>query len=490
MTLTKAKLTQLEQKIQSKFNVNNNLLKIPERWEDFVKLTKIRSGNQMVQFLPFDYQIKLIELMTKHQVVIVAKSRQLGITQCVLSRYLHKACLNPGFAGMAFMKSQEDASNLARRTRVMLDSIPKYALAESDSLGYLKIKNGGAVYLKNSGKEGSRSYDSIEDFCFDESAFSPNIEHIYSASSASGAMLGDLVCKLIISTPSAKIGWYWDMLASNNPDNVDVELICESVANGTLPPFYYWIDNQGQCKVIIHWKAHPIYSLKPDYLEYRQQKDGTSWEVIKREYDLCFIDSDVGVFSAELVRNCAIGDWDKDYDSDGEYYIGLDTSNLGDDYTVATVLKKSGETYSLCDMYRKKKMSSEYDIFQISELIQKYKPQCVGVETNGSGQIYLEQLQKSNKAFNFQGIHTNENSKAQMIDRLILALEKSIIEYPNNCAVIEEMLVFRRQGKKLSAASGKHDDTVMSLALTLACTPFARIKERSTPFANLFNYAE
>lgn len=473
----------LEARVQKKFNKRQNLLNAPENWEDFAKLCQIRSGNQMVKFQPFDYQVKLIELMKRHQVVVVAKSRQLGITQCVLSRYLHKSIQNPACQAMSFMKSQEDASALSRRTRTMLESVPKYAKAESDSLGLLKINGGGSVYFKNSGKEGSRSYDSISDMMFDEAAFSPNIESIYSASSASGAMLGDSMCKLIISTPSAKIGWYWDMLASHN-EGVDVELVCEQVASGELPPFYYWIDSQGTVKVIIHWKAHPIYSQREDYLEYRQKKDGTSWEVIKREYDLCFVDSDVAVFSAELVRNGAVGQWNKELDSNADYYIGVDTSNLGDDFTVATVLKKVGDVYSICELYRKKKMSSEYDIFQISELIQKYKPSNVGVEvTGGTGQIYLEQLQKSNKEFKFEAIRTTENSKQAMIDRLILGLEKSIIEYPNTYPGIEEMLVFRRQGNKLGAASGRHDDCVMSLAFALAVTPFAN--QKTLPFAGL-----
>lgn len=479
-----SQIQKLEARVQKKFSKSQNLLNAPELWEDFVKLTKIRSGNQMVNFKPFDYQPKLVQLMQRYSVVQVVKSRQLGITQTALSYYLKKAINNQAYQAIAFMKCQEDSSNLARRTRTMLDSIPKYAKAENDNLGFIKIQNGGAIHLKNSAKEGGRSYDSVEDFLYDEASFSPNIESIYGASSASSAMLGDIGCKLIISTPSAKIGWYWDKLASDNPDGIDPEIICQQVAKGELPPFYYWIDNLGQCKVIIHWKAHPIYSQRPDYLEYRQQKDGTSWEVVKREYDLCFVDSEVAVFSAELVRNCAVGRWNKILDPNADYYIGIDTSNLGDDFTVATVLKKVGDVYSVCDLYRKRKMSSEFDIFQISELIQKYKPRNVGVEvTGGTGQIYLEQLQKLNKGSKFEPIRTTESSKQAMVDRLILGLEKAIIEYPETYPGVEEMLTFRRQGNKLGASSGRHDDCILSLAFALTATPF--VKDVDNPFKDL-----
>jgi hypothetical protein len=404
--LTQSKLRQIEKLASTKLNIQNSLKNIPNNWTDFVRLTKIRSGNKMVSFEPFDYQPKLIELMQKYSVVIVVKSRQLGITQTALSSYLKKACENPAYQSMAFMKNQEDSSNLARRTRTMLMSIPDYAIPENDNLGYIKIKNGGAIYLKNSAKEGGRSYDSVEDFLFDEAAFSPNIESIYGASSASSAMLGDVGCKLIISTPNVKFGWFWDKLSLDNPDGIDAEIICQQVANGELPPFYYWIDNLGQCKVVLHWKAHPTYSQREDYLEYRQKKDGTSWEVIKREYDLTFINADVSVFDAGLVRQCATGKWE-DADKDSEYYIGVDASNLGNDYCTAPVIKKAvtsegEEYYSLVALYRKNKMSSEYDIYQISELIRKYKPVKVGVETTGgTGQVYLEQLQKQHPDIEF-----------------------------------------------------------------------------------------
>ncbi|BAZ71421.1 hypothetical protein NIES4106_62180 (plasmid) [Fischerella sp. NIES-4106] len=482
--LTKAKISQLEKKVRARSH-SSALKTVPTQWEDFVRLTKIRSGNRMVKFTPFDYQSLLVQLMQQHSVVLVVKSRQLGITQCALSFYLKKAIENQAYQAMAFMKNQEDSSNLARRTRTMLESIPEYAKAENDNLGYIKILHGGAIYLKNSSKEGGRSYDSVEDFLYDEAAFSPNIESIYGASSASSAMLGDEGCKLIVSTPSAKVGWYWDRLAENNPEGIDPEIICQQVAAGELPPFYYWVDGNGSCKVVIHWKAHPIYSQRKDYLEYRQKKDGTSWEVVKREYDLCFINPDVSVFDAGLVRECATGDWEDSPERGSEYYMGVDASNLGGDYCTAPVLKKcfdddGNEYYSKVAMYRKRKMSSEYDIYQISELIRKFKPKKIGIEhTGGTGAVYAEQLQKLHPQVEFVKIHTTQESKLAMIERMIVAMEMKKLRYPNNSPIIEEMLVFKRSGKQLGAIAGKHDDTIMGLAFALLVSPFSVLQVNS-----------
>lgn len=458
--------------------VDSSLRQCPENWADFAKLCRIRSGNKMVQFLPFEYQVKLIDLMRTHPIVVVVKSRQLGITQAILSRFLQKSLLNPAYAAISFMKNQEDSSNLSRRTRVMLDSLSQYAKAESDNVGYLKIANGGSIWFKNSAKEGSRSYDSVEDFLFDEAAFSPNIESIYGSSSASSAMLEDDATKCVISTPSAKFGWYWDMLNGNN-GNKDVEQICEEVSAGRLPPFYWWTDEKGTCKVVIHWKAHPIYSQRDDYLEYRQEKDGSTWDVILREYDLRFVNADVAVFDSQLVRNCAIGQWDDELDGDCDYYLGVDCSNLGDDYTAAPLLKHKGGKFSLCHIYHQKKKTSEYDIAKIGDIIDKYDPVKVGVEvTGGTGQVYLENLRKNHPGTEFIAIKTTQDSKLQMVERVILAQEMGVLEYPPNCKLIDEMLVFRRAGKQLGAISGKHDDTVMGLAFALSVSPF-RIQKKS-----------
>ena len=473
-------------RIKSKVQVitTAKLKPVPEKWEDFVRLCNIKSGNKIVQFNPFNYQIKFSNLMDKYNNFITVKSRQLGITQLIVSKFLHRAILNPGYSAMVFLKNQEDSSNIARRARVMLASIPDYAIAENDNLLYLKIKNGGELFFRNSAREGGRGYDSISDFLYDEAAFSPNIEHIYASSSASSAMVGDAANRFIISTPSAKFGWYWDKLNANNGNN-NIEELCQKVVNSECEPFHYFIDDNGDCKVIIHWKAHPIYSQRDDYLEYRQKQDGTSWEVVNREYNLSFIDSDVAVFSSEIIRKNIV-ETELTKVPKAKFYMGIDTANLGNDYTVAVVLMLVADTYYLVDIYRKRKQNSEYDIFKISELLTEYKPHSVGVEvTGGTGQIYLEQLAKEFKSINFEAIRTTGDSKPGMIDRLTLALEKGVIKYAKDSPLVEELLTFRRAGNKLEASTGKHDDCVMSVCFALAVSPFKAKKNSYFAFSSI-----
>jgi hypothetical protein len=382
-------------KQQKKINFNNsNLLAIPENWEEFVTLTTIRSGGNMVRFNPYYYQKIISKLMDKHNNIVAVKSRQLGITQIVLSKFLHRASRNPAYSSMCFMRNGDDASAISRRARQMVNCLGEYIIPDSDNVGYLKLRDKGEIYFKNSSREGSRSYDSVLDFLFDEAAFSENIQQIYAASSPSGALAGDKITKMIISTPSAKSGWYWDKLTADNGD-IDIEQLCIDVAEGKvykdIPGLYWFIDKAKTVKLILHWKAHPVYSQIENYLEYRMQQDGTDWETVLREYDLRFIDSSVAVFTSDIVRNCAVGQNEDERDNEATYYLGIDTSTMGKDYTVAIVLKEKYKKYSVVNIYRKRQQPTDYHLYQIGNLIKQYKPKIIGVEvTGGVGQVYID----------------------------------------------------------------------------------------------------
>jgi phage terminase large subunit-like protein len=105
-------------------------------------------------------------------------------------------------------------------------------------------------------------------------------------------------------------------------------------------------------------------------------------------------------------------------------------------------------------------------------LIDKYKPIKIAVESNGVGQIFLEQLGSTHRSHKVVGVHTSQDSKLAMIERLSLALEKGVLKLPKSSPIVNELLSFRRVGKRLEASPGNHDDTVMALAVCLAETDF------------------
>jgi phage terminase large subunit-like protein len=447
---------------------------VPENWFDFAPLTMIRSGTRIIPFNPYEYQKELITCIENNFATVVAKSRQLGVTETVANYFLWKALRNPGYVAVVLSKGFADTSNIAKRIRVMANSLaPKGLELESDNLTDMKIKGGGRILFRPSTANGVRGLESISDILFDESAFVEGIDQIYTSAIPATEMVGDNARLIFLSTPNGKSGFYWDRLALNN-DEKDIEQICEEMKEGLIEPVQHWIDSNGWCKFVIHWKAHPIYGQKPDYLESIRKKKQLSETAIQQEYNLSFNESEVIVFSNEIVRLNAVGNYEKPI-KQKRYYVGVDTSTVGDDYTVCIVISEDKGKYNVSHLYRKRKMSMEYNLEQIGEILSSYNPVKVGIETTGgTGQIYLEQLSKRYSASKIDAIKTTGDTKPQMIDRLILALEKRVITFPPG-PISDELLSYRRTGhklKKLEASPGKHDDTVMGLAFAVTVSPF------------------
>lgn len=480
MGITRSRIRNLEKRANKHGRHSSNDSKpVPESWVDFARSCKIRSGGNVISFNPYQYQIDLVDLMIERSVCIV-KSRQLGISETITCFMLWRACLNPGYLGLVFSKTQTDSSLLARRMKRMIASLGLKTVTEN--LSDIEIKGKGRILFRNSKPDSARGIESVVDCFLDELAFQENAKEIYDALAPAMQMVGEKARVFAVSTPNGKSGFFYDLVSSNNGDK-NIELLCEQASKGETEAFQHWVDSGGWGKVLIHWKSHPIYGNNPNFLEDIHIKQKLSWEIIEREYNLSFSDSSVAVFSSDLIRLNATGAYLNEPNKNSEYYCGLDTSSTGNDYTVFTVFEFKNNQLSLIYLYRKRQQTSEYHLYQISEIINKYKPRIIAVETNGVGSIYLENLIREFKDINFQGIRTSQDSKNQMISRMVLCLEKNQLIYPSNCTIIEEMLSFQRVGKKLEAISGKHDDIIMSSAFAIAVSPFARAE--NNPFIDI-----
>ena len=446
---------------QKKLKKQSEGLIIPTNWVDFAKLTSIRSGGTIKRFDPYDYQEELVNLMLERSVVIV-KSRQLGISETITCFMLWRACLNPGYLGLVFSKTQTDSSLLARRMKRMIESLGLKTATEN--LSDIEIQGKGRILFRNSKPESGRGIESVVDVLYDEWAFVDTAKEVHDAVAPSQQMVGSSAREFIVSTPNGKTGFYWDLLNSGN-NEYDIELLCDRAGKGNSKPFQYWIDNGGWGKVLIHWKAHPIYGANPNFLEDIHEKQKLSWATIHQEYNLSFQESDTNYFTANTVKNCV----SSVNNEDGFIFIGIDTATTGDDYCVLVVIELSIKgSFSILHLYRKRHQSSEYHLYQFNELIEKYNPVAVGIEvTGGVGQVYLEQLSKNNFK-NFQAIRTTGDSKPAMLDRLKLMIESKKFLYPSNSPIIDELLNFKRNGKKLEAANGKTDDVIMACAFAIA----------------------
>jgi len=466
MAISLSKIKSLEKRFKNHFkNNSDSKLLIPDKWVDFARMVKIRTAGDVKNFVPYPYQEKLTDLMLQRSVCIV-KSRQLGISETITCFMLWRACLNPGYLGLVFSKTQSDSSLLARRMKRMIGSLNLKTATEN--LSDIEILGHGRILFRNSKPDSARSIESVVDVFLDELGFLESAKETYDAVAPAQQMVGDKARVFAVSTPNGKAGFYWNLLSNGNGER-DIELICNQASKGESLPFQYWIDSGEWGKVVIHWKAHPIYGANPNFLDQIHEKQKLSWATIEREYNLSFQESEINYFSAELVRSCAIGKSEEyDESSDYDYFLGIDTATTGEDYCVCVVLKLDADKFSLIHVYRKRHETSQYHLYRMAEIIEKYHAAIVAIETTGgTGTIYLENLSKVCKSVSFQAVRTTGDSKPAMLDRLKLMLEGGKLVYPANSPLVEELLNFKRSGKKLEAASGKHDDIVMGVAFAL-----------------------
>jgi hypothetical protein len=457
---------------------------IPEHWPDFARLCKIRSGNKIIIFSPYDYQVKLWELVMHNPRLSIVKSRQLGITQLIISIFLHRAALNEAYVALVFMRAKKDTSKVADRNRAMIESMDGLIVADKDSNDVLKLKKGGYIYYMNAESEGGRSIDSVSDSLYDEAAFVPNIASLIGGTAASSSMVGEDATQIVVSTPNTKYGWFYNRMAKNNPDDFDFEAKCKAVVAQQEKPFYTWPDKNGGMKAIIHWRAHPIYSKREDFVAYRQKLDEVTEEQAEREYNLLFENSGVTIFSYKSIAASMIGKYEPKPEEGVDYYMGIDTAGIGSDFTVGTIgkeFKKILETdegsiqlncYSVVDTYRKSGEIHNVDLLNLIKMIRKWKPRRIGVECyEGTGEIMRQHLVMVFPDIEILSLKLNDASKVVVVGAVKIGLQEQRIIYPPS-PLADELAVYSLIEGKMEAASGYNDDCVSSLIQMIAVTPF------------------
>ena len=465
-----------------KLSANNHkkqtrLKPVPEKWEDFARLVKIRSGAKLVSFNPYPYQIEVSNLIDNNPVTVIAKTRQLGLSELVVSKFIHKALLNGAYLAVVLSKNQSDTINLAKRARKQIESLGEYCHLVTNSLTDLTFSNGGRILFRNSTVDGCRGLDSVSDILFDEAGFIDEIDEIYKSALPSTSMSGDDARIIINSTPNGQAGWYFDKLNNYNPNGSDVLQIAESIRKSEINGFQSWIDSNGWAKVLIHYSVHPIYGSQDNYLEKVRKRTQMTEETIQQEYNLSFVDGEELIFSAQLVNQVCTGSLSKEPRSAVDYFFGVDVSTTGADYFVCIILGEKDNKLFVADYYRKRKESSEMHLFNVGKLIEKWKPKKVGIEvTGGAGQIFLEQLSLNQTKTAIEAIRTTGDSKPAMISRLIMAMEDKTLTLPEQTDFIQELLSFRKKGNKMQAIAGKHDDLVMALAFAVQTSPYSGVK--------------
>ena len=385
------------------------------------------------------------------------------------------ALRNEGRNILIISKTTQDVFALAKRCRAMLESLGEKApKLKTDSLGELAIKATGSTIYFRAGSSAGRGLPSAELIIFDEFAFfaGDTDDLAWAAALPSTEMLDGAERVVIISTPNGKTGKFWEFLSENNGP-IDVNARIKDVREGRSaePGYDVFKDASGWCKVLLHWRAHPIYSKRTDYINWVIKTKRLPKSKAEREYNLDFASGLATFIHEDLVYACAVGQLAEPED-DATYYAALDpagkSSGRDGDYLVYTIVRAGGDDAAneVVAFHRGRKTGFERHKRKIRDLNEKYRPKRVLVEANGLGQLYLESLASEDSETHYEPITVSKVNRTQILDQLAVAIESMTVLYPAGIYA-EELVSLEDKGSRVEAANGHHDDTCFSLAHAL-----------------------
>lgn len=456
-----------------KFEVKTSTLKDyepPKKWVDFARQCKIKSGAKIVNFEPYKYQKDLEKCISENQFTMLIKTRQIGVTETVINIFLKAVLESEATLAVVFSRTLVDSHQLAKRIRRMVRGLG--IEPEGDALSEIKFKGKGRILFKSSGENAGRGLESVTHILYDECAFIDDLQALFVTTFPTTEMVGEKAKIVFVTTPAGKNGFYWELLSANNPFDVLDKI--HDVRSGKEKPVFQWVDQNGWAKFIVHWKAHPVYSKRKDYLKNKQEQLQIDEAKLLQEYDLFFGDAQFAVFSSSTIYTAFNGSEEK-YDPDFNYYLGIDTKLGGSDYCTGMILKELGDSYHNCFMYRSNDNSSDYHLRNLIALIEEFQPKRIGIEVNNGGYHYYEKLIVRFPQMYIKDITTTHQNKPISVSKLKYLLEQNKFTFFSK-VVRNELLNFADKNGSLEASSG-HDDTVMGVLKAIEVSPLV-IKNR------------
>lgn len=232
------------------------------------------------------------------------------------------------------------------------------------------------------------------------------------------------------------------------------------------------------------------YSIQKNYLdnplanlqEVEDARKSLPDLIFRCEYMAEFIESGGEVF--KFIDNAAVINNFRYPTRNERVFAGLDLARQHD-FTVLTIMNDKGE---VLDIYRDNKKYWDSIIYNIINRLKSYKVSKCFVESNSIGDVVIDMLNKSGGRGIIVPFTTTNNSKQDIIEKLIVAFERGLIKIPTKelCPILySELTNFsydynpRSRIIKYGAPVGYHDDCVMSLSFAYKAK--GEIGERTIP---------
>ena len=238
--------------------------------------------------------------------------------------------------------------------------------------------------------------------------------------------------------------------------------------------FYDWYKD-GQMEE--NWKQ--IKSIKRTYLDLNDPKVedtvlGIKKSMTRAQFDQEFLCKPVSANA--LFSNVEDAVTTEVIDKYERLYIGMDIG-VAQDYTVLTAMT---EKYEVIDIHRfnYKEEGMDYEEFKqrIKDFYLKHDKYLAAAyfEVNNNDLLF-DDITDDDRFYKLIPFQTTSQSKPEIIRNLIKLFEDKVIKIPKNTDLIKELYDFKSKRNAItgnlqfSNTDGKHDDMVMSLAITAYC---------------------
>jgi hypothetical protein len=454
---------------------------VPEDFAEFARTCMVKSGLDFVPFELYDYQLKIAELMDTCEGIAIFKVRQMGFSEVAICKMLHQSLLYPAFFGISFSLTQGDSSKLSDRVGIMPRGIDEFKWLV-DSKTARKSGKGGELLFRPSTPNASRGLASLTWLLFDEVGFPPAAEEMYGNATPALAMTGARARRVLGTTiPPIGLGCWFGQTFWNQKDldfNLEEELEIVRAGGGNQGPgFSYWVSNKGWARVLLHWYAHPIYSIMPNRLADIKEREKITEEQLQREHNLSIPKSGGSLFNfAKLEQSKR--DWTPDRTAyDGtvtiwhppqprhNYITGTDPNGGGSNMFCTQVWDITTVPFKLVAEYAEAQQEVLHSVEVTDDLIKLYKPVRASVEGNFGGVVIAETLRAANDEVQIDVVTTSNRSKQVNTDRIAYETEAGNYEFAKDWRGAEEAKYF--SALKREATQGT-DDSIMAWAIAFA----------------------
>ena len=436
--------------------------------KNYIKIVSLDEG--LTQFIPYDFQEKLIRNFHENRFNICKMPRQTGKSTTSVSYLLHYAVFNDSTNIGILANKAATARDLLSRLQIAYENLPKWMQQGiiSWNKGSLELENGSKILAASTSASAVRGM-SFNILFLDEFAFVPN--HIAEAFFSS-------VYPTITSGKSTKV-------------------IMVSTPHGMNHFYRYWHDaERGKNEYIptdVHWSQVPGRDA-----EWKAQTiANTSEQQFKIEFECEFLGSvntlinpaklRTMVYEEPITRSAGLDIYEK-AQKEHNYIITVDVARgLGNDYSAFIVFDTTEFPYKVVAKYRNNEIKPMLFPNIILDVAKGYNNAYVLVEVNDIGDqvasilqydleyenILMASMRGRNGQIVGQGF---SGKKTQLGVRMTSAVKKlgcsnlkTMMEddklISNDYEIISELTTFAQKHQSFEAEEGCNDDLAMCLVI-------------------------